>query len=126
MEQDKEVLNKEFANFSYTNFPKNPTIHQRNAFFISTNGYSAYNDISQSIADLYIEASHKNSSEYGFTILIICMCCVFVTLVASVILIPTLFKLDQEQEEIVSKWLRVEYQAKLKAIECIENFNLIK
>jgi len=55
--------------------------------------------------------------------LIIVVCCIFITLVASGILVPVTFALDTEQEDIVRKWMMISKSTKLEVLKNIDDFN---
>jgi hypothetical protein len=84
----------------------------RDAYSLIMNGNGDIRDFSIEVSNNYIEDSASKESSYKMKVLIICVICIIITLIASCILIPVTYSLDSEQEDIVKKWLLVSSEAK--------------
>lgn len=120
-----DYIKTSFGNFSYLSFPKNPTSLQEDTYYVHTNGYKSINDYTDLIRDKYIEESSSREKIYRNIILIIAICCIFVTLFSSALLIPILFQLDTEQYGIVRKWLMIDKEIKSVVLRNINTFNIV-
>lgn len=58
----------------------------------------------------YLNQAKSNEKNYKNTILYISMCCFVITLISALILIPVTLRLDNEQENIIIKWLLINTQ----------------
>ncbi len=94
----------------------------RDAYALIMNGNGDIRDFSIEVSKSYIEDSSSKEYSYKMKVLIICVVCIVITLIASGILIPVTYSLDTEQEDIVKKWLHVSSESKALLLKNINEF----
>ena len=75
----------------------NTTKLQKDAWFIVENGKEILSTYAIEIADAYIQDGVLKENSYKRDVLIICLTCIGLSLVASFLLIPVSFFLDNEE-----------------------------
>eukprot|EP00347_Sterkiella_histriomuscorum_P010786 403374925 len=99
-------------------------IYQKNAWFIIQNGNHQIRNFCLKIETLYIQEGQSKKFSYDTTVLIICVSCIGVTIIISLIFIPVTFALDNEEKEIVSYWMLIKENAIVEILTQITQFNV--
>jgi hypothetical protein len=93
---DYPVFASEFSSHNVRVPKPNETSLQKAAVFIMVNGNHDMRDLPVLISKEYTKNSLNKSGQWESVVLIICMCCIAITVIISVLIIPVIFTLENE------------------------------